>query len=281
MHRIPLPVALLVAALVLGLLLPLQDAIIERQKVEDIHDVSPLEAVEPGQFVGTVLIGGFRMLAIDALWYRYLDRFDERDYFEMRALASLITKLQPRFEEVWVFHGWMLAYNVAATETDPEARWKWVHQGIEVLQEGRRRNPRSWRVAFQTGWTYFHKCVVDETEFARYASKRFAESPAINPEGKSAIEMAHEEFDHAASIDGHSVACDFRALQTLEWLLAMAADVEELARWKTVADARHAHILEVHRARVSSQYLRAWKDQIDLVHDRRAEQLRAEDGGGS
>jgi hypothetical protein len=57
-------------------------------------------------------------------------------------LAGWIAALQPRFAQVWAYHAWNVAYNVAYEFGDPETRWKWVRRSLDLLgHDGLRYNP--------------------------------------------------------------------------------------------------------------------------------------------
>ena len=56
-----------------------------------------------------VAVGALRGLVVDYLWIRLQQMREAGQYYDARRLADLITKLQPRFGEVWAFHGHNLA----------------------------------------------------------------------------------------------------------------------------------------------------------------------------
>ena len=72
---------------------------------EKLTDTEPLENAPPMVVLTTVALGGFRGLVADWLWLRSNRMQEQGNYFEMVQLASWITKLQPRYPQVWVFHG--------------------------------------------------------------------------------------------------------------------------------------------------------------------------------
>lgn len=263
--------SLLALGLGIAVLVPVQDRLLVRQEQDGLAERSPFEAMEPGQFVGTVLIGGFRMMAIDALWYRYLKRMEERDFFEMSALAEVITKLQPWFEEVWIYHAWNLGYNLAPDDPDPEVRWKWLRQGLLFYQKGRRYNPGSWRLSYFMGWTIWHRCwvgAVDTRVFTSYAEERFRDDPLLNPQGGSVLEAALELFEAASAIDGHGPPPDYRSLSILAELYAQAR-AEGWQDQARLLESRLrgvvAHLYEVHGSQVSLEYLDGQAAQVEAM----------------
>jgi hypothetical protein len=211
------------------------------------------------------------MMVIDALWYRYLKRMEERDFFEMRALAEVITKLQPWFEEVWIYHAWNLGYNLAPDDPDPEVRWKWLRQGLLFYQKGRRHNPGSWRLSYFMGWTIWHRCwlgAVDTRDFTRYAEQRFQQDPLLNPQGGSVLEAALELFDAASAIAGHGPPPDYRSVTILSELYAQARAYGRQDQARLLASRLRgviAHLYEVHGGQLSLEYLDGQAAQVEVM----------------
>jgi hypothetical protein len=107
-----------------------------------------------------VALGGFRGLLADALWVRATGLQDEGRVFEVAQLTEWITRLEPRSPEVWAYHAWNLAYNIAALFPDPSDRWRWVQNGIRLLRdEGIPANPRDPRLYWELGWLYADKAA--------------------------------------------------------------------------------------------------------------------------
>jgi hypothetical protein len=120
-------------------------------------------------------MGAFRGLVVDALWLR-ADRLKEQgQFFDAKQIAEWITRLQPRFAQVWEFQGWNMAYNIsvaipAAPETQPDQRWKdqrwqWVKNGYELLRDkGIPLNPKSVLLYRELARIFQHKIgsVSDE-----------------------------------------------------------------------------------------------------------------------
>ncbi len=119
--------------------------------------VSPSD-VPPGVRFVMVALGGFRGLLADALWVRASRLQDEGRVFEVAELTEWITRLDPRSPEVWAYHAWNLAYNLASLFPDPADRWRWVKNGIRLLRdEGIPANPRDSRLYGELGWLYADK----------------------------------------------------------------------------------------------------------------------------
>lgn len=103
----------------------------ERQENGLVATLSADEAgLPPTVALITVAFGGFRGLVADILWLRVSHLQEKGATLEIVQLADFITKLQPRFADVWVFHAWNMAYNVSFTFPSGPDRWRWVRNGV-------------------------------------------------------------------------------------------------------------------------------------------------------
>jgi hypothetical protein len=119
-------------------------------------DVS-VEGAPPIVAVGAA-IGAVRGLVVDYLWIRLQQMRELGQFYDARRLADLITKLQPRFGEVWAFHGHNLAYNLSVMMSTPEERWRLVSAGIDLVRnKGIRYNPNDLILYKELGWWFAHK----------------------------------------------------------------------------------------------------------------------------
>lgn len=133
---------------------PLRDA----RREYGISQADPLVNAPPLVAFSTVALGGFRGIVADILWMRSARLQDEGRYFELVQLADWITKLEPRFTDVWAFHAWNLSYNISVLLKQPDERWRWVSSGISLLRdEGLRYNPGDARLLYELGWLFQHK----------------------------------------------------------------------------------------------------------------------------
>ena len=137
-------------------------------------DVS-VENAPPIVALGTA-IGALRGLVVDYLWIKATMKQEEGLYYDMLEDARLITKLQPRFPQVWIFHGHNMAYNISVMTNTNEERWDWVDKGIRLLRdEGLRYNPNDQLLYKDLAFWLGHKVdgVTDDahpyykTEFAK------------------------------------------------------------------------------------------------------------------
>src|SRR5688572_28804486 len=156
--RIVQLVALAVVAIALtasGSLLP---SLVKQadQRVLRYTNVS-VEGAPPIVVVGTA-IGALRGLVVDILWVKANTMKEKGLFYEAMADADLITKLQPRFAQVWSFHGHNMAYNLSVATHTLEERWEWVNAGIQLVRNrGLRYNPNDMLLHRELAFWFAHK----------------------------------------------------------------------------------------------------------------------------
>ena len=126
-----------------------------------------VEGAPPIVAVGAA-VGALRGLVVDYLWIRLQQMRQDGQYYDARRLADMITKLQPRFGEVWAFHGHNLAYNLSVAMKTPEERWRLVNAGIDLVRgQGIRYNPNDLILFKELGWWFAHKIdgLSDDAHF--------------------------------------------------------------------------------------------------------------------
>ncbi|MFH0983316.1 MAG: hypothetical protein V2A79_17495 [Planctomycetota bacterium] len=116
--------------------------------------------------------GTLRALAIDTGFIRLERLKSEGKYYELMQLSSWLCKLAPRYPSVWTFAAWNQAYNISVTQYLPEARWKWVSNGLHLLRdEGIQYNPRAINLYKELSWIYWHK-IGDFTDDHHWSYKK-------------------------------------------------------------------------------------------------------------
>ena len=85
-----------------------------------------MEGAPPIVALGTMM-GALRGLIVDYLWIKVNMMKEKGLFFELMADSDLITKLQPRFGEVWGFHGHNMAYIISVLTNPEEERWACHH----------------------------------------------------------------------------------------------------------------------------------------------------------
>jgi hypothetical protein len=113
---------------------------------------------DPPQVAAGIAMGAFRGLFVNILWIRANQMKEDGRFYEAIDLARAITKLQPRFPQVWVFHAWNMAYNISVSTQTPIERWQWVQAGINLLRaQGIPANPNDLLIHKELAWIFLHK----------------------------------------------------------------------------------------------------------------------------
>ncbi len=137
-------------------------------------DIS-IDGAPPIVAIGTA-IGALRGLIVDYLWIKVTIQKEKGLFYEVMADAGLITKLQPRFPDVWAFHGHNMAYNISVMTNTQEERWAWVNAGINLVRnEGIRYNPNDLILGKELSFWFSHKLdgVADDAHL--FYKRKFAE----------------------------------------------------------------------------------------------------------
>lgn len=141
-----------------------------------------------------IAMGAFRGVFVNFLWFRANELKEEGKFHEAIELSKAITKLQPRFPRVWVFHAWNLAYNISVTTQTPQERWRWVQSGVRLLRdEALRANPNDMLIHKELAYIYLHKIQGITDDANQYYKRRVAEEwtsilgppPAAGPETRT------------------------------------------------------------------------------------------------
>lgn len=155
-----------------GLLQPKMMAISDRDQLR-YTDIS-VDGAPPIVAIGTA-IGALRGLIVDYLWIKVTIQKEKGLLYEVMADADLITKLQPRFPEVWSFHGHNMAYNISVMTNTPEERWSWVNAGINLVRDkGIRYNPNDLVLHKELAFWFSHKIDGLADDAHLYYKRQFA-----------------------------------------------------------------------------------------------------------
>ncbi len=92
---------------------------------------------------------GYETVAADIAWLRAIQyygehRLNDQRYDMIGHVMGIVTELDPRFTEAYVFGGFVLAQELRQPQ-----------RGLELLERGMRANPESWRLAFETGFLHY------------------------------------------------------------------------------------------------------------------------------
>lgn len=153
-----------------------------------------VEEGQPPEVALGIALGAFRGIFVNFLWIRANDLKQAAKYYELNQLAEAITRLQPRFPRVWVFHAWNLAYNISVGTNTRTERWYWVNAGISLLRDRAiPANPNDLLLHKELAWIFLHKIQGVTDDSNRYYKMRVAEEwqsllgapPAADPQDRS------------------------------------------------------------------------------------------------
>lgn len=104
---------------------------------------------------------GYETAAADLAWLRAIQyygehRLTDQKYNMIGHLMTVVTDLDPRFTQPYVFGAFVLAQELHQPE-----------RGLDLLERGLRANPREWELAFQMGFLHY-VCTHDYAAAARY-----------------------------------------------------------------------------------------------------------------
>lgn len=228
-----------------------------------------------------IAMGAFRGVFVNMLWIRANRLKEEGKYYEAIELAETITRLQPRFPRVWVFHAWNLAYNISVATQTPAERWQWVDAGVRLLrEEGIPQNPNDMLIHKELAWIFLHKIQGVTDDANQYYKRKVAEEwtavlgppPAPGPEMRSR-EQATDAY--AAWMDRVAEAPDTQeaALQREPLVAELVAALEDLFGTESPLDTlrRYAVHEELHRRNMSDERLGEF---LGLVEEAELERIR-------
>jgi len=153
---------LVVIVCCLFLLSPLQAELLRMKEVSRLSATSPFEGKKPGEFVGTVLLSGFRNLAIDVAWMKAIKLNERREYYKLLAVYETIALLQPHLALVWQFNAHNMGWNIAEDALTESERERWVRRAIDFVKEGIRHNPNTYVLYDFLAFIYYFRVGRDE-----------------------------------------------------------------------------------------------------------------------
>lgn len=135
---------------------------------------------DPPEVAVGIALGAFRGVFANVLWLRAQKLKEQGRFYESMELAQAITRLQPRFPRVWVFHAWNMAYNISVATDTAEERWMWVKAGVDLLRDHAiPKNPSDPMIHKELAWIFNHKIQGIADDANQYYKRRLAEEWTI------------------------------------------------------------------------------------------------------
>ncbi len=133
------------------------------------------EQGEPPEVALGIAMGAFRGVFVNFLWIRANNLKEAGRHYEAVELAKAITRLQPRFPQVWVFHAWNLAYNISVMTQTAAERWQWVKAGVALLRdEAIPANPNDLLLHKELAYIFLHKIQGITDDANQYYKRQIA-----------------------------------------------------------------------------------------------------------
>ena len=131
-----------------------------------LAESSPLDVLAPGKVASIALLGGFRGLCVDYLWYKAETRLMEPTprLHDLPLLYDLIGRLQPHYPEMWYYVATRMAFDIPNLLPYPtgESDWLWCRRGLEHLERGiqeNRTSPQAGKLRFHLAEIYHRRCT--------------------------------------------------------------------------------------------------------------------------
>jgi len=158
------------------------------------------EEGDPPEVALGIALGAFRGLFVNYLWIRANRLKEEGKFYEAIELSETITRLQPRFPRVWIFHAWNMSYNISVATNTAAERWQWVSAGVNLLRsEAIPRNPNDVLLHKELAWIFVHKIQGWSDDANHYYKKMLAREwtillgpPPLRPTTGGYVEMKGE-----------------------------------------------------------------------------------------
>jgi tetratricopeptide (TPR) repeat protein len=127
-----------------------------------------------------VPLGGFEPLAVSFLWLRASEQTTAGNLPAAVASYRLLTELSPRVGPAWALPAHILVFT-DSEGGDPDARWRWIREGLALLERGLELNPEDPELLKTLGLAYYAAISRDEKvrEIARRELGRMPEELAV------------------------------------------------------------------------------------------------------
>jgi tetratricopeptide (TPR) repeat protein len=212
--------ALLIAVCCFTLIQPVQRRLNEVREREGLVQ----SAADIIEVTGNVALAGWRAVVTDVFWVK-VDALQNQGKLEnILWFLTAITKLQPDLPEVWDFISWHVAYNLFHEVESREDKWAFLSRGLDLGEEGVRKNPKDSDLWYSLGYRYYHK--FDDHFFPDFAyfRKRFREKT-----GRDNYDVAIDRVHHSTALVTNEIHSRFACHIYDRWVLTvyMEGDLEK------------------------------------------------------
>ncbi|HWB01869.1 MAG TPA: hypothetical protein VG796_02520 [Verrucomicrobiales bacterium] len=179
--------------------LPLEQAYTKEMRKQQLLE-TPLNLSmrdELGQTFFIAVLGGFRSAVASIMELKSITAWQNSNWGVVDQYYSICTRLQPREEHYWESRAWHLAANARDTylwdsmlsETGRHAQGQqYVEKGMDVIREGLRYLPESWKLWDRLGW--YASMPYNEKPDHAAAAEAYAKAAAL-PGGRRFLWRMH------------------------------------------------------------------------------------------
>lgn len=234
---------------------------------EKLVQTERAEDGQPWEISAGIAMGAFRGIFVNFLWIRANEMKEAGKFFEAIDLASAITRLQPRFPRVWIFHAWNMAYNISVQTQTSEERWTWVNAGVRLLRDkGIPNNPNDMLLHKELGWIFLHKIGGYTDDANAYYKRRLAMEWTVVMGNPPRMTKEDRSREHRIKVMSEWLGKIASAPNTLQEAIEIEPNVkviaERLAEIGYKPDFQLLGRYEMHRASRTSQLREVYMARI-------------------
>jgi len=153
-------------------------------------------ALDPIEFLGTMILSSFRGVIVDFLWVHTRSDEIKENIEQLPVVYDLITSMQPTFLDSTKFAASTLAMDVSAEFHSSEEKWSWIYHALKLCEKSMKRNenhPEVWKIYNEYAWIITQKCLKN-SQFTGEHGARCYELFKKTFEGRDPNEVAVEYF---------------------------------------------------------------------------------------
>lgn len=133
-------------------------------------------------------LAGFRELIAGILWTRADNFFHDGNFDAILPIIRLATWLDPNNIDAYSVGMWHIGYNF--TDSDNRSDRRYIPSALALGKEGTLRNPHTYELFFELGWTWFHKIDDDYSKAVKWMEESLKHKDII-PGRKALLSNAY------------------------------------------------------------------------------------------
>ncbi|MGH7145550.1 MAG: hypothetical protein ACREJ2_15680 [Planctomycetota bacterium] len=150
---------------------------------------------------GIYSLGSVRGLVATALWMEVTDARYKRDYVRLKGDCDLLMEIQPNFTSTCKFLAYTEVFDLTDQMPGLDEKYYWVRSGLNILDQGYRRNRRESALPSELGFLYSFRFNELRDDGAALALKD-ATSPRKDESFNDPPDMYLSDRHQLAPLDG-------------------------------------------------------------------------------